>query len=1707
MDENRHHIKSAYFAKKVSSADDGKKHTNRVRFAKPSALASLATADVYRKYDRHLISSNNVGEKNKKRARDGIRADDDRGDGSHDLSSGGDNNKRRLKIKTGIVKPGDGRVGLIDGDKYVAKDSKEEENIIMTGTTILSSELDSILDRNGSERFRMLYDNLYSMVRSKPELLHHLPKVVEMLLSCAVGDDYICDGDDDDDEVHDKINEDDSNTKIDEITSVKENKTSTKDEEVEDEEMDDENEYSNKNDASSPQLPLTLPSSSLHSNHHKKPQKKQQQHYRPNPATIDALSLLSTLAREVRHEVTPYVIGSILPRIVGDIIAPSCGGSGAKGNGDSDDNAHGNKKNRKKKGQNQRLDVDIVEAAFRTIADLLRYGGLPRINKKKHGKDGDKCHDKSNNIESSSNKTGDINVLRPFYSQTLGHRHELIRRLASEAFAPSLRSCRDRKVRNAHLRSVLKSLSFSVVRMGRVSITSGGGGSAAMKRTRDDAVDGVSRLLYRVARGGGGGSTMVPGGGRLHRSTSDVIGVTLNCLMEVVVGNKVKKEGNIDIGNLTKEEESKNIEEIKEAENRCHALYDVTSSLLLRLRDHVANAPKKTRDRSMPKHYYGAGKTSWNLAAVETFGVIWEEIHRCLTKSISDVVNYFVEKNTLNDSCRKSRHHSCFIAMMMMRCTECLLQTGDILLLRDGTDKRDDVRRICNTLRPILEVATSSITKAKSKLEVEQIEDDWSIIQTATLQLYGAVWSARPDHQTPISFLPQILVSFAEKESKVQQEFSNIRNNMTRIMQSHEESENNAIISSKSGKKYRNNNPATFLAEKVLPHLPQGAGRGVLVSTLLAEVIKAGSALNSHPSDSACLLYTVISSCSTNNQCDDKNDEDGNHRIAMGQSPSVLFPVTLVDEIKTLVDAANDGCEGELTDIDPIALVDVIIPVCRDQDECKKQKNNTMNGKKTKNINSDGRNVNIHHSKFFCEETFFVASCLPFLASLVSTLTRNTSKREGEDCTLNCDGDEGEYDNVVDADVTSVNTIALDRIHSWCLRTLEELQDQNFNSTIDHDHFCHRDISDTSAFVLESLIRSAPIPMDKLMKGGKHASRLLSERPASVIVGRAASVTFSFLHARNIAVPEPDPIIPKRLIKDKESTYEETEMYGRWNEDNCNETADNLSGKEKDGWFNILKSNLRSRNHFLRLYSLEILSSLPVLHYVVDHDGFDPTENLDNEHNGIVTKGSTNSFATMCSSSITGRCDVVNLLLRAESLPPSLKHERGIRSALGRVAVAAGTGRLPVEYAEVALCHSLGMMNIPFQPVWDAASTLAVSILSSSNAAGSTGGGATWISMLEGLQAINSPLSFQQEQTLAPTLKVIPMMMPRSLLATEDCIVKGNNSSDGPNAGQPQDRDRFTDADTVHELWWGILRKVPGLTAHRSRDTVPLFLRFLRQTYYVFHDDDPDGWEFQANYRVSNSNDNEGKVDKVNYCFESNNGSKGNESKIDGSQKRDLFATGPRGIRQRLITYLSVFADVNGMTQLHNHCFLLNIFTSFLSNTDTMVSRKALRCVTNYNLLHLSSLPLSLGTSRAAGAGELLEKMLDPRSMRDALISFRAVIPGDEEHRRSLMPIVVRVLFGRLVARQGGNKKSSKDTPAARRAAVLSFLGGLGKSHDDHNFLIYMMVRQFVLPPEETTKQEVRDDKKKDIVKETLQAASKIVSIDVSRVDGRRIVG
>lgn len=284
--------------------------------------------------------------------------------------------------------------------------------------------------------------------------------------------------------------------------------------------------------------------------------------------------------------------------------------------------------------------------------------------------------------------------------------------------------------------------------------------------------------------------------------------------------------------------------------------------------------------------------------------------------------------------------------------------------------------------------------------------------------------------------------------------------------------------------------------------------------------------------------------------------------------------------------------------------------------------------------------------------------------------------------------------------------------------------------------------------------------------------------------------------------------------------------------------------------FEMLVPNLAEANHFLRLYTLQILESYPARPFVTDHADLDLTDDLEEEPSYRPQpddEGGEMNADGSPASSLTGLCDVISLLRILESIPIALPNERKLTSQLSRIEVYARTGKLPIVYAEAITCHMLGLLHVKFAPVWPAAVTVVVSLSLAQE-------GPAWPYIEAALKQSMKKTSANATDTGSVNDGNESSYTRALTLHHSLCVAWETSKGKKVDIFGPQNQDRnaqvsrhvVADELTLFESIWSIMENGPHLTSTKSKVVVPIFFEFLVSQYYVFHQDEPDSREIDV---------------------------------------------------------------------------------------------------------------------------------------------------------------------------------------------------------------------------------------------------------------------
>ncbi|CAB1098209.1 unnamed protein product [Ectocarpus sp. CCAP 1310/34] len=297
-----------------------------------------------------------------------------------------------------------------------------------------------------------------------------------------------------------------------------------------------------------------------------------------------------------------------------------------------------------------------------------------------------------------------------------------------------------------------------------------------------------------------------------------------------------------------------------------------------------------------------------------------------------------------------------------------------------------------------------------------------------------------------------------------------------------------------------------------------------------------------------------------------------------------------------------------------------------------------------------------------------------------------------------------------------------------------------------------------------------------------------------------------------------------------------------------------------------------------------------------------------------------------------------------------------------------------------------------------------------------------------------------------------------------------------------------TDADSAFAQVWGVLSQCPELLQQHSRTVVPLFLGFMQYQYLgdAAFPDDPETRAVGVSSHLTPSE----------HASEGPGGwgpvvRRGGKGESGGGQGRTADR---RSVRGRLVALLGVFAAAPGPKSLYKQRVLFGVYRALMVMPDDKVAGLALRCMLAYRPPYLVPYKANL------------EGLMNDETFRDQLVTFSlesevagtvgigdlsiissgsaaAADPAtiDPLHRPRLIPVVIRLVYGRLAASGSRGRAGGHGGPAARRAAVLAFLSGLAS--EELSELFALMVRPFLTPAVMTSsseEEEVEDEEEEE---------------------------
>ncbi|XP_044041482.1 small subunit processome component 20 homolog isoform X2 [Siniperca chuatsi] len=381
---------------------------------------------------------------------------------------------------------------------------------------------------------------------------------------------------------------------------------------------------------------------------------------------------------------------------------------------------------------------------------------------------------------------------------------------------------------------------------------------------------------------------------------------------------------------------------------------------------------------------------------------------------------------------------------------------------------------------------------------------------------------------------------------------------------------------------------------------------------------------------------------------------------------------------------------------------------------------------------------------------------------------------------------------------------------------------------------------------------------------------------------------------------------------------------------------------------------------------------------------------------------------------------VFAVCLQAELVPASVQdyrdkllHLRKLRHDLVQRSLPQGP---PATFQQVPLRYLIAMLFVNFRPLWDAVIDLLVSHARGMDNKDFWRVFHEHLEMVAGLAEKELQESDEDDEEEELGLQDEP-----------GCDVIGSGDigvlflEQLKSTSDPNERKDFPN---FRSLLWRSMAQFPDRVEPRSRELSPLLLRFIRNEFYP------------ADLLVAPTQDlrkrTDAALEESGMAVEEEEEREEEEQEAEDGGRQQRKALPRRAAAKQLVAHLKVFAKFTNPRSLYLESSLSELYYQLLCHQDQQIQRVALECVLAYKDPNI--VPYK----------ENLERLLDDKHFKEEIVHFNiseetGVV--DVSHRARLIPLLMRILFGRLRSK-AGSKFQGKASAASRSSIILRFLAG-----------------------------------------------------------------
>lgn len=398
---------------------------------------------------------------------------------------------------------------------------------------------------------------------------------------------------------------------------------------------------------------------------------------------------------------------------------------------------------------------------------------------------------------------------------------------------------------------------------------------------------------------------------------------------------------------------------------------------------------------------------------------------------------------------------------------------------------------------------------------------------------------------------------------------------------------------------------------------------------------------------------------------------------------------------------------------------------------------------------------------------------------------------------------------------------------------------------------------------------------------------------------------------------------------------------------------------------------------------------------------------------------------------------IFKIMLRAERVPNTVQEYREKLKHLQKLNAGAVEANTPVgPYGMAPLKYILGTLFINFQVLWKPVQEILVTHSTEDK---------FWVVFFGHLRRVSATIvNYRplQDYTFEPSDCDNQNL---AVVAFSEALQTASELKENP------------DYVNHRHLLWGAMEQM-ATAERRNKDIVALFYQFLEQEFWPntlvapYHnvqkpEDEPELPEAAEGSHLQVPNDpsvilieqeemEDEEIDDDDLMREPEDGQKKEQHVksqlecVENAKQGNLAPRAKSKLIRSLCDHLSVFAKFSNPKAVSRSEELHELYLDLLMFRDSDVQKLAFNCLLTYK-------HKSLDTYK-----ENFQRLLDEKTFRSEIVLFRVDAEGgavEEDHRKELLPVLMRVLHGKMHMQSGSNT-GGKHRFTDKQGIVLRFL-------------------------------------------------------------------